>query len=92
MARATDEPPGCGWKTSRSPPSCPTRRRYAAICSTTTVCPADLDASGHVGIEDFLALLAAWGTNPDGPPDFDGDDDVDMDDLTRLIADWGECP
>lgn len=69
---------------------------YSRLLSNTmtwaTTCPADLDADGEVGIQDFLALLAAWGTDPDGPPDFNGDDIVAIDDMTRLIADWGPCP
>jgi len=69
---------------------------YSRLLSNTliwaTTCPADLDEDGHVGIQDFLALLTLWGTDPDGPPDFNGDDIVAIDDLTRLIADWGECP
>ena len=32
----------------------------------------DLDCDANVGITDFLALLAAWGTDPGGPPDLDG--------------------
>ena len=28
------------------------------------MCPADLDGDGVVGINDFLALLAAWGPCP----------------------------
>jgi len=27
-------------------------------------CPADLDLDGDVGINDFLAVLAAWGACP----------------------------
>jgi len=52
---------------------------------------ADLDGSGDVGITDFLALLAAWGTDPGGPPDLNGDGDVGIADLLALLAQWGEC-
>ena len=55
-------------------------------------CPWDLDGNGDVGIEDFLALLAAWGTDPGGPPDFDGDGDVGITDFLELFANWGPCP
>ena len=34
-------------------------------------CPWDLDGDISVGINDFLDLLAQWGTDPGGPPDFD---------------------
>ncbi len=55
-------------------------------------CPWDLDGSGGVGIADFLALLAAWGTDPGGPPDFDGDGNVGIQDFLALLANWGPCP
>jgi len=56
-----------------------------------TSCPWDLDCDGNVGITDFLALLAAWGTNPGGPPDFDGDGLVGITDFLLLLANWGPC-
>ena len=55
------------------------------------VCPWDLDSSGDVGIVDFLALLAVWGTNPGGPPDFDGDGNVGILDFLALLTNWGAC-
>ncbi|MHC5006204.1 MAG: hypothetical protein ACYTGF_02480 [Planctomycetota bacterium] len=55
-------------------------------------CPGDLDGSGDVGVTDFLALLAVWGTDPGGPPDFDGDGDVGITDFLLLLANWGSCP
>jgi len=54
-------------------------------------CPWDLDGSGSVGVTDFLALLAVWGTDPGGPPDFDGDGDVGVTDFLLLLASWGPC-
>ena len=60
--------------------------------ATATPCPWDLDASGDVGINDFLDLLAQWGTDPGGPPDFDGDGDVGINDFLELLANWGPCP
>jgi len=56
------------------------------------VCHWDLDGDGTVGINDFLNLLAAWGTDPGGPPDFDGDGDVGIRDFLELLANWGPCP
>ena len=47
---------------------------------------------GEVGINDFLALLAAWGPNPGHPADFDGDDVVGINDFLELLAHWGPCP
>ncbi len=55
-------------------------------------CPADIDGSGDVGINDFLDLLAAWGPNPGHPADLDGDDVVGINDFLQLLADWGPCP
>ena len=48
------------------------------------------DGDGIVGIQDFLALLAQWGTA--GPCDFDGDGDVGIDNFLYLLANWGACP
>ncbi len=55
-------------------------------------CPWDLDGSGDVGINDFLDVLAQWGTDPGGPPDFDGSGDVGINDFLALLANWGPCP
>ena len=55
-------------------------------------CPWDLDGSGSVGINDFLSVLTAWGTNPGGPPDFDGDGTVGITDFLALLQHWGTCP
>ena len=59
-------------------------------CAAT--CPWDIDDDGAVGINDFLDLLAQWGTDPGGPPDFDGDGDVGINDFLELLANWGDCP
>ncbi len=55
-------------------------------------CPWDLGGDGTVGINDFLELLGAWGTDPGGPPDFDGDHNVGISDFLELLANWGDCP
>ncbi len=55
-------------------------------------CPGDIDADGAVGINDFLALLGAWGPNPGHPADLDGDDIVGITDFLALLAAWGPCP
>ncbi|MHC4415257.1 MAG: hypothetical protein ACYS0G_08235 [Planctomycetota bacterium] len=55
-------------------------------------CPWDLNGDDFVGINDLLALLAAWGPGPDGPPDFDCDGFVGIGDLLALLANWGNCP
>jgi hypothetical protein len=69
------------------------------ICVTTPDCtpvakPSDLDGDGIVGMVDFLALLAAWGTCSDCstpqacPADFDGDCTVGILDLLILLGNW----
>ena len=61
----------------------------SVVCDAA--CAWDLDGSGGVGIDDFLALLAAWGSSPVGPPDFDGDGVVGISDFLELLANWGRC-
>jgi len=57
-------------------------------------CAEDLAGDdGMVGVEDLLALLAAWG--PCGAScnaDLDGSGSVDTPDLLTLLAAWGPCP
>ncbi|MHC4426982.1 MAG: hypothetical protein ACYS0D_00060 [Planctomycetota bacterium] len=53
-------------------------------------CPWDCgDLNGEVGINDFLMMLADWGTA--GPCDFDGGG-VGITDFLALLANWGDCP
>ena len=56
------------------------------------LCPADCRQTpdGQVGILDFLAMLAGWGT--DGPCDLDGNFVVGITDLLALLDLWGPCP
>ncbi len=59
-------------------------------------CPADLDCSGSVGVDDMLALFADWSktivradfTGPAGVPD----GYVGVDDFLGLFSAWGLCP
>ncbi len=60
----------------------------------TSGVPGDLDGDGHVGIADFLMLLASWGPcdppcPPSCPADLDGDCDVGITDMLTLLASWG---
>jgi hypothetical protein len=54
-------------------------------------CRYDLSGDGLVSVEDILALLAAWATDPGGPPDFDDSGDVGIDDFLELLANWTGC-
>jgi hypothetical protein len=47
----------------------------------------DVDGDGIVGINDFLALLAVWGTD-NHDADFNGDGIVDIQDFLALLANW----
>ena len=54
-------------------------------------CPWDCgDNDGTVGIVDFLAMLAQWGTP--GSCDSDGDGAVGIVDFLALKGHWGPCP
>ena len=57
---------------------------------STGCCPGDADGDGHVGVDDALAVLAAWG-QPGGSGDVDGDGIVGVDDLLLIISHWGGC-
>lgn len=48
------------------------------------------DGDGVVGIDDFLAMLATWGTTGVSC-DFDGNS-VGIKDFLLLLANWGPCP
>lgn len=52
---------------------------------------ADFDATGNIGIIDFLHLLASWGVCPGCPEDLDGDGAVGLSDFDTLLLDWGPC-
>ncbi len=58
-------------------------------------CPADADEDGQIGIIDFLAVLAEWGTNCSTDPcTADGDESggVGVGDFLKVLAEWGACP
>ncbi len=55
-------------------------------------CPADVDGDGIVGIDDFLAVLGAWGPCPGCPEDLDADGTVGVSDFLALLLKWGPCP
>ncbi len=61
-------------------------------CGGDASCPGDVDGNGFVETADFLALLAAWGSNPGHPADIDGNGFVETADFLALLAAWGPCP
>ncbi len=59
-----------------------------AVCTGGAVL-GDVDCDGVVGINDFLAVLAAWGSCESCPADLDGDGIVGIDDLLIVVQNWG---
>ena len=56
-------------------------------------CPGDVDFNGHVGIVDFLLVLANWQCQDKAcPGDVDGDGFVGIVDFLLVLANWGDCP
>jgi hypothetical protein len=60
-------------------------------------CPADINDSGAVDVDDLVAVILTWGcTGPPGsggcPADVNASGVVDVDDLVAVILAWGPCP
>lgn len=55
-------------------------------------CPADLNDSNSVDVQDLLILLGAWGPCAGCPADLNGSNTVDVQDLLILLGAWGPCP
>jgi len=55
------------------------------------VCGDDVTADGDVGVDDVLAIVAAWGGCV-CVEDINGDSVVNVDDLLIVIESWGPCP
>jgi hypothetical protein len=66
-----------------------------AACDPTpclgSPCPADVNGSGSVDIDDLLAVINLWGSFG-GPADVNSSGTVDIDDLLTVINSWGPCP
>ncbi len=64
----------------------------AMLLDDTLEVLGDIDGDGIVGIDDFLALLAAWGPCPGSPQgcpaDLDNDGFVRITDFLLLLANW----
>ncbi|MDG2422387.1 MAG: hypothetical protein P8M22_00260 [Phycisphaerales bacterium] len=58
-------------------------------------CPADVNYSGGVDVEDLLAVINSWGSCPTYSriceTDTDGDTVVGIDDLLHIIDNWANC-
>jgi len=63
-------------------------------------CPADIDGSNSVDVNDLLAVITTWGVCPGCPPatcpgdisPAGGDCNIDVNDLLLVITTWGPCP
>jgi hypothetical protein len=56
------------------------------------VCPADINDSGTVDIDDLVLVITAWGTCNGCAADVNISGAVDIDDLVTVITGWGNCP
>ena len=54
-------------------------------------CTGDVDGDLNVGINDFLAVLAAWGPCNDCYADVDDSGAVDIIDFLIVLGAWGSC-
>ena len=69
-----------------------------SLCTTAFICPycpADINHSGVVNVDDLLAVIGAWGPCINcpadvAPPPF-GDNSVNVNDLLLIIGNWGAC-
>ena len=52
-------------------------------------CP-DINGDGLVGVDEILAVIAAWGTD-EADADVNDDGIVDTDDLLLILSAWGPC-
>ncbi|UCD75647.1 MAG: M28 family peptidase [Phycisphaerales bacterium] len=55
-------------------------------------CPADVNGTDVVDIDDLFQVLGAWGTCDDCPEDVNDDGVVDIDDIFAVLGNWGPCP
>ena len=55
-------------------------------------CVGDLNDDDVVDVQDFLLLLASWGTGGPGADIGEPFDEVGITDFLGLLAAWGPCP
>lgn len=68
------------------------RTGQVLLTSFSAACPGDADASGDVGVDDMLLVIAQWGPCPTCPGDVTEDGVVAVDDVLAIIGAWGDCP
>lgn len=67
---------------------------YIADVAPPPPCPADIDASGDVDIDDLFSIINQWGpcsAERACAGDVDASGDIDVDDLFVVINAWGSC-
>ena len=60
------------------------------IADECTDCP-DINGDGEVGVDEILAVIAAWDTD-DADADVNDDGIVDTNDILAVLSAWGPCP
>ncbi len=63
---------------------------FCEASSCVASCVGDVTGDGLVGVNDVLAVVAAWGSD-DPDADVNGDGIAGTDDLLAVIANWGPC-
>ncbi|HRP62729.1 MAG TPA: plastocyanin/azurin family copper-binding protein [Phycisphaerales bacterium] len=81
---------------NRYPYYCAPHWQQGMIGSVTVIipepaCPADLNNSGAVYVQDLLILLGEWGPCKGCESDLNGSGAVDVQDLLLLLGAWGPC-
>ncbi len=64
-----------------------------SLCESTSClipCDGDINGDSSVGVNDLLAVIAAWNTS-DQNADIDDDGIVGVNDLLAVIGSWGPC-
>jgi hypothetical protein len=66
----------------------------AFMISFPADCPADVNGSGAVDVDDLIAVILNWGCTAPAQcqGDANGSGGVDVDDLIAVILAWGVCP
>jgi hypothetical protein len=66
-----------------------------ATLTVNSCCPADINNSGTVDVDDLIAVILGWGPCPSPPAacpaDVNASGAVDVDDLIAVILAWGPC-
>ena len=94
---ATAVAPGGRWRThfyAGTRQSRSTAHGLTAAANTITEeCPdcPDINGDGEVGVDEVLAVIAAWDTN-NTDADVNADGIVDTNDLLLVLSAWGPCP